>query len=288
MRATGIEENSRNGLVKTIPHPVTLTTLRPRNRVLFVPERKENPYFHFAECLWMMAGCDIAAWLEDFNPRMMDYAEETGEIHGAYGFRWREHFNSDQLLDVRAMLRRDPTTRRAVISMWDPNLDLGVEKKDLPCNTHIYFRAYQDNSLTMTVLNRSNDLVWGAVGSNIVHFSFLHELMASSLRMSVGPMYQVTNNLHIYKRHWLFLERPPEHQTYEELGVGAYPILQGDLGSWLRECEDLVFHNKRRGFQEPFFEEVAVPLLQRNSRLCKATDWRLACERYDERMKDEL
>lgn len=52
--------------------------------------------------------------------------------------------------------------------------------------------------LDMTVVNRSNDTLWGALGSNYVHFSFLHEYIANSVGMAVGHYHQITNNLHVY------------------------------------------------------------------------------------------
>jgi hypothetical protein len=282
MRISGVEEDSRNGLVKTIPEPVILKTLDPTHRVIFVDGRKENPYFHFAECLWMMAGSNDAYWLSTINPRITDFAEADGRMHGAYGHRWREHFGVDQILETIRLLKTDPNTRRAVIAMWDPSADLNMRKKDIPCNTHIYFRR-ADDRLNMSVLNRSNDLVWGALGSNIVHFSFLQELIAHAVDLKVGSMYQITNNLHIYERHWHFLEVPPHFHTYAEMGILPYKIIKGDIEGWLRECEEFVHGDKRDGFNEPFFNEVAVPLMNSQPHLCKAEDWRLACERYDKR-----
>jgi thymidylate synthase len=286
MRIKAIIEGSRNGRVKTILEPVTLCTLEPTHRVLFVPQRKENPYFHFAECLWMMAGCRSVDWLSNINPRMAQYAEADGQIHGAYGWRWRNHFGFDQIRATVDLLLRQPNTRRAVIEMWDAPNDLNAEKNDLPCNTHIYFRKVGEY-LDMTVCNRSNDLVWGALGSNIVHFSFLLEFIAHAVGLKVGCLYQVTNNLHVYERHWHFLDVPPQYHSYAELGVSPYKIIKGDFEVWLEECEDFVVGNRRQRFSEPLFTEVAAPLLDKAPDLCKAEDWKLACMNYDKRKAND-
>ena len=285
MRASSFVEESRNGLVKTITYPIMIKTLLPKRRVLFCADRKENPYFHFFECLWMMAGRKDSEWLEQWNPRMKEYAEEDGLIHGAYGHRWRFQFSFDQILAAVQVLRNDPTSRRAVISMWDAFTDLDSDKKDLPCNTHIYLRVV-DGALNMTICNRSNDLVWGALGSNIVHFSFLQELIAWELKIPVGFMYQFTNNLHIYERHWHFLDIPPVTESYSALGVRTYPIISTSLNSWLGECEEFL-NGMRSDFIDPFFNEVAVPLARKEPQNCKAKDWALACARYDQRRKLE-
>jgi hypothetical protein len=83
--------------------------------------------------------------------------------------------------------------------MWDQEVDgVGRNSKDLPCNTHAYFARDVGGRLDMTVCNRSNDLVWGALGANAVHFSFLLEYMAAKIGCPVGKYYQFTNNLHGY------------------------------------------------------------------------------------------
>ena len=162
--------------------------------------------------------------------------------------------------------------------MWDPAEDMVVPAKDIPCNTHIYLRA-QLGRLDMTVCNRSNDLVWGALGSNIVHFSFLLELIAKATNLKVGVLHQFTNNLHVYERHWKFLENPPHCESYAELGVEPYPLIQDSLYFWLLDCQNFIA-GERRDFVEPFFKDVAAPMMSHNIDGIKATDWQLACRRY--------
>ena len=91
--------------------------------------------------------------------------------------------------------------------------------RDVCCNTNCYFKVRTidhglDSSgdyLDMTVCNRSNDLVWGMLGSNVVHFSFLLEYMARRLKMNVGNMHTMTNNLHVYNWNW----EPEKWLSYE-------------------------------------------------------------------------
>jgi thymidylate synthase len=62
----------------------------------------------------------------------------------------------------------------------------------------------KERFLDMTVVNRSNDLLWGMLGANYVHFSFLQEYMACRLGVSVGRYHHVTNNCHVYtaRKDW--------------------------------------------------------------------------------------
>lgn len=57
-------------------------------------------------------------------------------------------------------------------------------------------------ALDMTVVNRSNDMIWGMLGANFVTFSVLQEYMAARLGVQVGRYTQMSNNLHCYKSNW--------------------------------------------------------------------------------------
>jgi predicted nucleic acid-binding protein len=90
-----------------------------------------------------------------------------------------------------------------VLQMWDGDADpkqgLNPKSKDVPCNLTATFDAAQgDGRLHMTVFNRSNDIVWGATGANIVHFSILQEYVASALGMGMGVYEQISTNSHLY------------------------------------------------------------------------------------------
>jgi len=82
--------------------------------------------------------------------------------------------------------------------MWDPYVDNPKTKSnDRPCNTQIMFRIVK-GYLDMHVINRSNDLIWGMLGANIVHMTLLHELISIAVNVRMGSYYVTTNNLHIY------------------------------------------------------------------------------------------
>jgi thymidylate synthase len=191
-------EDTRNGPALVWQEPVLICNATPYRRVLFDPVRNANPFFHYMEAIWMLAGCNEVAFLSRFSQQIKEYSDNGSTFHGAYGYRWRYHFNIDQIDSVIHQLRKTPNSRRMVIGMWDPFKDGESFSKDLPCNTHIYFRIV-DRKLTMTVCNRSNDLAWGMMGANIVHMSILQEYIAYSIGVEPGCLYQFTNNLHVYK-----------------------------------------------------------------------------------------
>ena len=262
LKTAGDDADSRNGPVRVAPGIVITEYLEPMERVLFNPERDANAVFHLLESLWMLAGKDGVAPLLPYNGRMQEYAEEDGRIHGAYGYRWRNAFGIDQILEIVNELRAKPSSRQCVMQMWDARLDLCVDKKDRPCNTHIYF-SIVGGKLDMTVCCRSNDALWGAYGANVVHFSILQELMARAIGVKVGVYRQVSNNFHAYTslpivQHWL--DSPPAPDTSQYPPV--YPLLQPHetIQDFFVDCQTLFNPKLDQVWLTSFFHRVVAPL----------------------------
>lgn len=300
IRQYGSLEPSRNGSVWSIPEPVVLCVDVPEERVLTCPERNANPFFHLLETVWMFAGSRNVDFVAGINGRMREYAND-GIINGAYGHRWRYNFEVDQIVAVVDKLRRDPTTRQAVISMWDPNRDNERGCRDYPCNTHIYFRVV-DCKLQMTVCNRSNDFVWGMLGSNIVHMTYLQELIAHYAGLSMGRYFVMTNNLHLYheKHNSLLLYPPITCATYRN--AKSHPLISArewrSLPDYLRACERFIEDPSNIHAQAPdWIRGVVAPAWRawqeyKNKNFAsagiitetiEAEDWRLACREWLER-----
>ena len=194
---SGVLLDSRNGMMYEAPCPVTTVYKKPDERVVFWSHRNANPFFHFMEGLWMLHGRNDLETVEWYAKSMRNYSDDGRILWGAYGWRWRKFFNTDQLDTIVAMLRKNPEDRRAVLQMWAIQ-DLGRNGKDVPCNTCIYFKI-RNNKLNMTVSNRSNDVIWGAYGANAVHMSMLQEYMASRIGVDIGVYYQVSDSYHANK-----------------------------------------------------------------------------------------
>lgn len=265
LKVAGVLEDSRNGPVLVAPGPVCTTYLRPTERVLTQPKRDANPVFHLLESIWMLAGGHYVDFLVPFNARMVEYAEPNGIIHGAYGNRWRNHFGADQLHMIVDILCADPESRRAVLTMWDPEEDLARAKRDVPCNTHIYFDC-RGGKLNMTVCCRSNDMLWGAYGANVVHMSILQELIAAGVGVPVGVYHQFSNNFHMYTEVKMvqdLLSSPPAGEDpYLDPAFRPMPLVWGDEQwyDFLADSKSLTTGVKCV-YRTRFFREVAVPLM---------------------------
>ena len=225
IRIEGRDVQTRNGKAYEFKGPVVTTYTHPRERVLFYKERDANPFFHFMESMWMLAGHNDVDWILQFNGRMNNYSDDGVTFHGAYGYRWRTWFNKDQLEIAQHRLLTYQNDRRTVVTMWDPTTDLNKtnDGKDYPCNTQIFFEL-RDETLAMTVVNRSNDMIWGAYGANAVHMSFLQEYMAQMIGVAVGRYTQFSNNLHAYAEPLQKLEgMHPQYHPYEALDTSEAP-----------------------------------------------------------------
>ena len=306
LKNRGVHRSSRNGDVLMFPDPVTTVYSLPQERVVFWPERDANPFFHFFESLWMLAGRNDVAYPATFLERMKDFSDDGETLHGAYGHRWREHFGNDQLRVIAEALQKDPDCRRQVLAMWDPAHDLGVATKDAPCNTHVYFQRNAYGDLDMTVCCRSNDIIWGLAGANAVHFSMLQEYMAAWIGCQLGRYWQISNNCHAYVSVFekvlpLADEalQPPDKMILWDpyRDVDPYPLVSTDIRTWDTDLHR--FLSGEIGFDEPFFAEVAFPFLKAHCliksalpkiarleaaleelKVCEATDWRLAAEEW--------
>lgn len=207
-----------------------------------------------------------------------------------YSHDWiNEYKPADQLNLLIDHLRNKPESRRAVLQMWnveDDLLKIDVTK-DVCCNTAAYFAIRYESDqrnwnaaelqfegtrpvLDMTVTNRSNDMIWGMLGANVVHFSFLQEYIACALGVEVGVYNQFTNNLHVYLSNW----KPKEWLAAGAVGSFYYakeeypaPLFH-HKESFDGECERIVENyadpigDCEDNYTQPFLRWVALPMFR--------------------------
>lgn len=175
----------------------------PTRNVLFDARRDANPFFHYLEAMWIIAGRNDVRTLAHILPKMAEYSDDGRVFHGAYGYRLRNWPLDaggalDQVEEAVDILRDKPDSRQVVMSIWDPASDLGAVTKDMPCNDMIMCKV-RDGKLNITVQNRSNDTVWGCYGANVVQFSMLQMYMAAKIGVGVGTYVQSSDSFHVYE-----------------------------------------------------------------------------------------
>lgn len=204
-------EDSRDGKVKELLDFKTIIT-NPYRRCVGGCRRDINIFFLLAEAMWIALGRKDVEFLSYFNKKMVDFSDDGKVFHAPYGWRLR-HYNVrsenlfineglnaskgyDQVIDAIKIFSENPNSRQVVMSIWNPEFDLGTKTKDIPCNDLIMLKIRKGKLIT-TIQNRSNDLHWG-LPTNIFQFSFLTELIASSLGIELGTQTHNSQSLHIY------------------------------------------------------------------------------------------
>jgi len=251
-----------------LDEPLVTTYTRPQERVLLLKERDANPFFHLMESLWIIAGRFDVAFLTRFNKRMAEFSDNGDTFHAAYGYRLRYHFTTDQIKEALDLLQQEPNTRRCVLQIWDCDHDLNYESRDIPCNDLIFVKI-RDQKLHFTVCCRSNDMIWGAYGANVVQFSMLQEYMAGMLEVEVGMYNQISDSFHIYldNPQWLAIKELPygDYDPYK-YDVTPLPIMNTpnkwdeDLKQFLTYVDEWKLESLSLEYKNNWFNNVAEPM----------------------------
>ena len=155
-----------------------------------------------AEVVWMITGSKHLGFLRQFTKAWDDFAEEDSTMETAYGYRWREHFGRDQLLDLVEHLREEPSSRQGVVVMWDPASDglRAPKKKNVPC-PFTWVANIIGNKLNLHLIIRSNDFMLGNP-HDTAGFALLQAMIAQELGVEVGQLTVSISHAHIYSNHF--------------------------------------------------------------------------------------
>lgn len=262
LRERGVPLPSRNGPVLEYPGPVSVRYDAPCERVLFNRKRAINPFLHFFEPLWILAGQEDVAFLSNIVARFTDYSDDGNLFFGAYGKRLREPV--DQIELAIKMFKENPDDRRVVMQIRRPD-DMGVDSKDVPCNISIAFKI-RNGKLNMHVFNRSNDYIWGMFGANVVQFSTLQEYVAHRVGVPVGIYHQTTDSLHVYTENpqWEKLKNTDVYvaDPYKQRQVAPFPLIAGELDAdaFDYDLDSFFDSGERELFHSSYFTSVVRPM----------------------------
>jgi len=167
------------------------------------------------ELLWFLQGSTNVKYLQENGVTIWDeWADERGELGPVYGAQWRswqapEGRTIDQLRDVVDQIRRNPDSRRLVVSAWNP---ADIPKMALaPC--HALFQFYvADQRLSCQLYQRSADIFLG-VPFNIASYALLTLMVAQVCGLKPGDFVHTLGDAHLYLNHIdqarMQLERTP-------------------------------------------------------------------------------
>lgn len=257
--------------METIEWKGTYVTVyeKPDERVLFSTARDANPFFHFFEALWILAGREDVEFLAQFNSKMCDFSDDGVIFHAPYGHRLRAVQKFDQIDKAIEMLKKDHDTRQVVLQIWDAQLDLDVKSKDVPCNDLIFLKI-RDKKLNITVACRSNDIIWGAYGANAVQFSTIQEFIARAVGVGIGTYTQISDSFHIYTANEAYqrlLKEPHCVDMYARMSsMVPYPLMDGRYNhkNWIKQLKEFIndpIHcSDNPEMYDCYFYRVALPM----------------------------
>ena len=155
------------------------------------------------ELLWFLRGETNVRSLQEKGVTIWDeWADESGELGPVYGRQWRawataDGSHVDQLSRAIQQLRRDPDSRRIIVSAWNVG---ELERMALaPC--HAFFQCYVANGrLSLQVYQRSCDIVLG-VPFNIASYALLTHILAQQSDLKVGELVWTGGDCHLYLNH---------------------------------------------------------------------------------------
>lgn len=160
------------------------------------------------ELLWFLRGDTNVRWLQEHGVTIWDeWADpESGDLGRVYGAQWCDWRTPDgtpegrsvnQLEEVVARIRRDPDSRRLIVSAWNPG---EVEQMALP-PCHVLFQFYVlDGCLSCQLYQRSADIFLG-VPFNIASYALLTHMVAQVCGLRVGDFVHTFGDVHLYANH---------------------------------------------------------------------------------------
>jgi thymidylate synthase len=170
------------------------------------------------ELLWFLKGDTNVRYLRDNGVTIWDeWADDKGDLGPVYGRQWRSWPKADggtvdQIAWVIAEIKRNPDSRRLIVSAWNPG---EIDKMALaPC--HCLFQFYvAEGRLSCQLYQRSADVFLG-VPFNIASYALLVHMVADQCGLAVGDFVWTGGDTHIYSNH---LE-----QVHLQLSREPYPL----------------------------------------------------------------
>ena len=178
------------------------------------------------ELLWFLKGDTNIKYLNENGVRIWnEWADENGDLGPVYGFQWRNWNgdNIDQIKELIDNLKKNPNSRRMLVSAWNPsvlpdtsksfNENISQGKAALP-PCHALFQFYvNDGKLSCQLYQRSADIFLG-VPFNIASYSLFTLMVAQVCGYMPGDFIHTFGDAHIYTNHFdqvkLQLTRSPK------------------------------------------------------------------------------
>ena len=197
------------------------------------------------ELLWFLRGETNIAYLKEHGVTIWDeWADERGELGPVYGHQWRswpgrEGHTVDQISQLVQDIRRNPDSRRLIVTAWNP-ADI-PQMKLPPC--HALFQFYvAEGRLSCQLYQRSADIFLG-VPFNIASYALLTAMVAQVCGLQPGEFVHTFGDAHLYLNHL--------DQARLQLSREPRPLPRMHLNPARRELADFVYEDFRLEGYDP-------------------------------------
>ena len=209
----------------------------PLKRCTTLKSRKWSLPFALGELAWHMAGSNKLGFIEYYAKQWKNFSEDGSNIsNSCYGNKiFSNESGISQWEKIIRLFKKDIYTRRGVFDLYTSHDSLEYELKDVSCTCSIQF-LYRKNHLDATVYMRSNDIIWG-LPNDIFFFTFLQEMLAKELNVSIGVYNHIVGSLHLYDRHFNLADEILRSKSYIDFSMD--PITNSS------EIEDFLIEETR-------------------------------------------
>jgi thymidylate synthase len=188
-------EASRGAFLEIVGASLELRNPRAR---LSRTEQRRRATSAIAELCWYLSGTNASEPIVFYLPRYADDAEDDGTIHGGYGPRLFGEDEGAQVQRVIDLLKEGPSSRRAVIQIYDrTDVASPVRFRDVPCTCTMQF-LLRSGHLHLVVYMRSNDVYFGLT-HDVFAFTMVQEIVARELEVEPGRYVHMVGSLHLYE-----------------------------------------------------------------------------------------
>lgn len=150
---------------------------------------------------WYLSGNKNANEIAKIAKIWYNMMDDKGEVNSNYGYQWMRNNQLNKIIDK---LYNNNLTRQASISIYDGK-EIEKYNKDTPCTYAVNFNIV-DNKLNMSVMMRSNDLVFGFCVDQFCFSNLqkmvLDKLIEKGLQINIGEYFHFAVDLHVYERHY--------------------------------------------------------------------------------------
>lgn len=180
------------------------------------------------ELLWFLSGATNIAYLHQNNISIWDeWADAEGELGPVYGAQWRawpapDGQTIDQISQLVQQIRRQPTSRRLIVSAWNV---AAIQQMALP-PCHCLFQFYvADGRLSCQLYQRSADIFLG-VPFNIASYALLTLMLAQVTGLTPGEFIHTFGDAHLYLNHLTQAELQLTREPFPLPSIRLNPAIQ--------------------------------------------------------------